>query len=157
MDLKKSIVILVCFGACIFFAACCGGNAWFTTNVKSTGGLWKFCTVGKCDSYPDNLITNKLKMERGFSLVAVVLSIIAGLMALINLLSDNIYGGCLTSIVLILATISMIVALSIFLDDIEGSIRGIESLKKSYGWSFYVGWVGCGSSIFGAVIGFIPN
>ena len=157
MDLKKSIISLACFGACIFFVACCGGNAWYTTNLNITGGLWKSCVFKRCESYPDYIITSKLKMERGFSLAAVVLSIIAGLMALINLLSDNIYGGCLTSIVLILATVSMIVALSIFLDDIEGSIRQTGFFKRSYGWSFYLGLVGCAPSIFGAAIGFIPK
>ena len=147
MDTKKLLLLLGCGGVFILMAACCGGNAWFTYGPYDFG-VWKYCLKGQCVATEAN--TDKQKAIRAFSILAVLASVAAGGLALIGLFSDKI-KGMLSSVFLIVSLVCMVIALSIFIDAVNDNPFN----TASYGWSFYLGWVGCAGAIGAAVIGFV--
>lgn len=147
----KLVLLLVCGGAFVLFGACCGGNGWRTSNLETSTGLWKDCNAIGCNDIGNN-VPDKFKAIRAFAVLAVLASAGAGLLALFGLCVDRIKGAS-ASVLLISATICMIISLAIYTDEYKDKVGDFVFVKTSWGWSWYLGWVGCVVAIVGAILG----
>lgn len=152
----QGLLIFFCAGAFVLFAASCGGNEWYkyeTGTFKTHSGLWEQCDEKGCTSIKATRNT-LLKQMRAFSLLAVLASIAATLMAIAILFTDKI-KTFFPSIFLSVAALCMVITLATFTD------KNIRLIKKytnvNWGWSYSLGWVGCVLAVTGSIFEYISS
>lgn len=158
MNIVKLLLIVGCGGVFIFMAACCGGNYWISIGDKGAGqGLWKGCGY---NPFKDEVVCNEFNAVKGwvtavraFSLLAVLATIAAGVLALAGLFTEKI-KGIVPGVFALIAGLCMIIALSIYTSETTAYVS--NSLIK-YGWSFIMGWIGAIGAFACFVIGIIAN
>lgn len=146
MNFKQITLFVICVGAFVLLGASCGGNEWSKDHFGNSYGLWKYCKGTECI---DSLIkSDKLRTERAFSLLAVLASIVASILALLGICCTNKIKGFVITIFLLAAVICMVIALSVYTDEYKDSVWFHE-----WGWSYYLGWAGCAVAIIGSILG----
>lgn len=178
VELKNIVLVSLCIVTFIFLAASCGGTQWMKTEsnfaIASSIeiGIWKYCTtnpaisiyvseVTQCYTFkPSTIIyTNWMKATQAFSILAVLSSIGATVLAVLTLFIKRIKLHYV-SIVMAVPCICGIIALAIFTGEINNH-KSIILLKLSYnfvyGWSYALGWVGSIFALITAVFGIVLN
>lgn len=153
VDAKKFFSVFFCALAFVLFAVNCAGDAWATTKDKSLrfdkAGLWRWCKKDACAEYLDKALPDNINVLRALSILAVLASNMACLIAIFVLVSEKL-KGFLSSILLIVGTLCMLVSLAIFVNYTKKSL----GKNTSYGWSFNLGLIGCFAGIGGIILGF---
>ena len=151
MNITKVLLLAGCIVSFVFLGASCSGNVWIKLNRTSyTQGLWKACSNNICFDIRNTGVHDKYDAIRAFSLSAVLATIAASAMALFGLFTDKI-KGFIASIFLVVAAICAAIGLGIFIS-IERT-----NVFPSYGWSFYLGWVGFGFAVLNSIIGCVAK
>ena len=156
---KKHLKVILLLGSVVIFvltAACCGGDYWLET-YNGNLGLWRECSdiigafMRTCSNREAELGDHALKSERSLTILATVLSASACIIAFIcnftSLIKPVIASSCL-----IIASIASSIALSLFTYQKYGETTR-ELSSSSFGWSWYLGWIGVGLGFLGAPFG----
>lgn len=147
---KKHLKVILLLGSVVIFvltAACCGGDYWLDT-YNGNLGLWRECSdiigafMRTCSNREASLGDHALKSERSLTILATVLSASASIIAFIcnftHLIKPVIASSCL-----IIASLASSIALSLFTYQKHGETTR-ELSSSSFGWSWYLGWIGVG-------------
>ena len=133
MDIKKIILSAAAIVTFIMLAASCGGDVWLSAqfgDYEVTSGLWKACSPVGCNSYARTSKT--FHAVRAFSILAVLASVGCIGLAVFAMFSDSV-KWTFPFIAAIAAGVCGIIAMAIFTG---------ETNSGSYGWSYFLGWVG---------------
>uniref|UniRef100_A0A7M5WYQ8 Uncharacterized protein n=1 Tax=Clytia hemisphaerica TaxID=252671 RepID=A0A7M5WYQ8_9CNID len=136
--------------------------------IKASGnfGLWRSCDstsfgVRKCTENPVKQVNPKFQLTRGCNVMATIASIVAVIMAFINITQNgnSIKNGgigmaCASGLGIVAGVI-----FTIFLEHIKdelnmlrGSFQNGSFYEFQYGWAYFLNWAGAGVALFLALI-----
>ncbi|XP_057311018.1 uncharacterized protein LOC130648906 [Hydractinia symbiolongicarpus] len=155
----KIILIIGSIIALIFLSSSCGGNAWIKS-PKSTLGLWKGCveinSQNVCLKLPNSVVEKYgLGLLRGLLIVAVLASICAVAMSVLTLFTGR-FAGFAAAIFLIVAGVTSVSAVIIFIETRKLFLIGGLDLNEliPFSWSYIMGWIGAIVCFLSTLCGF---
>eukprot|EP00111_Clytia_hemisphaerica_P021377 TCONS_00062927-protein len=167
----KNVVFVIssCVVALGLFATSCAGMGWAwgemnLSNFHASGnfGLWRSCVsstsfrngVRKCTEIPEKQVNPKFQLTRGCNVMATIASIVAVIMAFINITQNgnSIKNGgigmaCASGLGIVAGVI-----FTIYLEHIKDEFQNGSFLVWKYGWAYFLNWAGAGVALFLALI-----
>jgi len=130
---QRIIGFLTCILAFIFISIALGGEVWIKRKSGHIG-LWKSCNYNSCHSL--RKVHSELRASQALGVLAAILALVAGLLALIELVLDRMF------LYLIPATIFFSFAFALAsLSIYTHFANGIRYTNYSFGWSYVIGWI----------------
>jgi len=158
----KGVVILALGGVTfILLAASCGGVEWLNFEgqicigrncgpyTKTESGLWRVCREAPgrpaCGSISSSGLADWYGAVRAFSILSV-LACVAGIAATLLFIIEKL-PGIIPGAIFLGAGVCGIICMSVYTEK-----TSMPSQMYSYGWSYFLGWVG---TVFSGITGII--
>ena len=138
MDSKALILLLNCGGTFMLITVSVGGDSWEEESPNLKLGLWGKCNSLGCRYTKWGDVSPWSHAVRAFALVAVLASGLGVLVSLMRLCKDM--EGKIVGAMFLGAGVCMLIALTMFTSSLIDHVK--SSSLISWGWSYFLGWIG---------------